>query len=102
MLNRGMPIRAVLFDVDGTLLDTTEFIYQGFDHALTLANLRPRTRAEYATVMGKSLAATYELLVPGCDAEALCEVHRSWQDRNLHLAMPFPDAALVLLSLIHI
>ena len=27
-------IRAVLFDIDGTLLDTREFILQSFEHAL--------------------------------------------------------------------
>ena len=34
MMTTFSRIQAVLFDVDGTLLDTTAFIYGGFDHTL--------------------------------------------------------------------
>jgi pyrophosphatase PpaX len=93
------PLRAVLFDVDGTLLDTTEFIYGGFDHAIAAHGFPPRGRDEYAATMGKTLDHSYTLLAPGCDPVQLRETHRAWQLGNLHLAVPFPDAAPVLAAL---
>lgn len=93
------PVRAVLFDVDGTLLDTTEFIYQGFDHALSAHGYATRSRAEYARLMGKTLDAGYRLLEPDCDTALLIAAHRAFQQQNLHLARPYPDAAPVLRAL---
>jgi HAD superfamily hydrolase (TIGR01509 family) len=95
----GIPPRAVLFDVDGTLLDTTEFIYQGFEHALAAHGHDPRGRHEYARVMGKPLEVCYELLAPDGDAMLLTETHRVWQAGNLHLARPYPEAERVLRAL---
>lgn len=91
--------RAVLLDVDGTLLDTTEFIYQGFEYALTTHGYAVRDRVALALVMGKPLADCYTALAPGCDADLLCETHRTWQQGNLHLSIPFPDAEPVLRAL---
>jgi pyrophosphatase PpaX len=91
--------RAVLFDVDGTLLDTTEFIYQGFEHALAVHGYPVRARAALARVMGQPLARCYSAFAPGCDADLLCETHRTWQQGNLHLAVPYPEAAGVLHAL---
>lgn len=91
-----VPLRAVLFDVDGTLLDTTEFIYGGFDHTLAAHGYPEVERTAYARVMGAPLGDCYAALAPGCDPELLCETHRTWQTGNLHLSVPFPDAAAVL------
>ncbi len=93
------PIRAVLFDVDGTLLDTTEFIYGGFDHTLAAHGHALVERADYARVMGKPLDVCYAELAPGGDPALLCETHRTWQTDNLHLAAAYPDAIAVLRTL---
>jgi pyrophosphatase PpaX len=87
---------AILFDVDGTLLDTTEFIYGGFDHTLTAHGHAPPDRAVYARVMGKPLEICYVELAPGSDPAVMCESHRTWQADNLHLAGAYPDADDVL------
>jgi HAD superfamily hydrolase (TIGR01509 family) len=92
-------VQAVLFDVDGTLLDTTEFIYGGFDHTLAAHGYPPAERAAYARVMGKTLVDGYVALAPGCDADLLIETHRAWQAVNLHLSVPYPDAVQVLRTL---
>jgi 2-phosphoglycolate phosphatase len=89
-------LRAVLFDVDGTLLDTTEFIYGGFDHTLAAHGHAPSERADYARVMGKPLDVCYMELAPGGDPVLLCETHRTWQADNLHLSIAFPEAEEVL------
>lgn len=84
------PIQAVLFDVDGTLLDTTEFIYQGFVHTLAHHGHQPRTREELGAIMGQGLDRCYAALAPGDDPAVLVETHRSWQGENLHLSVSFP------------
>lgn len=93
------PIRAVLFDVDGTLLDTTEFIYGGFDHTLATHGHPAVERTAYARVMGKPLEVCYVELAPGCDPVLLCETHRTWQGGNLHLSVPFGETVEVLRTL---
>ena len=98
-MNTATSLRAVLFDVDGTLLDTTEFIYQGFEHALRTHGYPVRRREDFARVMGRTLSAGYLELAPGCDDALLCRTHRAFQTRNLHLARPYPDAAVVLSAL---
>ena len=90
------PLSAVLFDVDGTLLDTTEFIYGGFDHTLAAHGHAPTERTAYARVMGKPLDVCYIELAPGGDPVLLCETHRVWQADNLHLSVAFPEADAVL------
>jgi pyrophosphatase PpaX len=89
-------VRAVFFDVDGTLLDTTEFIYGGFDHTLAAHGHPMVERAGYARVMGKPLEVCYAELAPGCDPVLLCETHRTWQADNLHLSVPFSETVAVL------
>lgn len=98
-MDREAQLRAILFDVDGTLLDTTEFIYQGFEHALRMHGYPARDRADFARVMGRTLSAGYLELAPGCDDAVLCQTHRAFQTQNLHLARPYPDAVVVLRTL---
>lgn len=95
----NFPIQAVLFDVDGTLLDTTEFIYGGFDHTLAAHGHTPVERARYARVMGKPLDVCYVELAPDGDPALLCETHRTWQAGNLHLSVAYPEADAVLRTL---
>lgn len=91
--------RAVLFDVDGTLLDTRDFILGGFEHALATHGHAARTRAELAAVVGRTLHEGYPLVAPGCDPPRMIETHRAWQRENLHLALPFPDTVPTLAAL---
>jgi len=46
--------RLVLFDVDETLLDTAEFIYQAYEHTLRTHRLSITPRDQMATAMGKT------------------------------------------------
>ena len=94
-----LPARAVLFDVDGTLLDTSEFIYGGFEHALAAHGLPVPDRAALAAVIGPPLALCYQLLVPAGDLASLIASHRAWQLDNLELCRPFPGAVAVLREL---
>lgn len=47
-------IEAVLFDVDGTLLNTKEFIYQAYEYTFRLHNLPEIPRDELDRMMGET------------------------------------------------
>lgn len=91
-----MRISAVLFDVDGTLLDTEAYIFGAFDAALASAGLPPGTHLAYRAVVGLPLEECYRRLAPDHDPEALCEVHRQWQRQHLELVRAFPGARALL------
>ena len=92
-------IEAVVFDVDGTLVDTSEFIVQAHEYALKHHNLSVRTREEIMSQVGKKLEDCYAFLAPGEDIERLMETHRGFQAENLSLVRPFEHAADILAHL---
>jgi len=89
-------IRAVLFDIDGTLLDTFDFIYGAFEHAFDVHGIPRLPREEISQLMGGPLEEVYSKMAPGHDAATLAETHRQFQENNLHLTKPFPDTIKVL------
>src|SRR2546430_12789406 len=70
-------VRAVLFDVDGTLLDTFDFIYGAFEHAFEVHGVPLLTREEISILMGGPLEEIYATMAAEFDAKALSETHRS-------------------------
>lgn len=85
-------IQTVLFDVDGTLLDTTEFILQAYEYTLKQFNyLKPDFRKNMITLFGAPLTECYKVLAPDGNNQELCVVHDTWQNENLHLVQPFPS-----------
>jgi pyrophosphatase PpaX len=83
------PITTVLLDIDGTVLDTREFILAAFEHAFAHHELACPPRAELSMRVGEPLDAIYRAYC-GELAAAFVESHRSFQKENLHLAAPFP------------
>jgi pyrophosphatase PpaX len=92
-------VAAVLFDVDGTLLDTGDYIFGAFDAALTAEGHGRLDAGAYRAVAGQPLPECYQRLAPGGDVEALCERHRTWQADHLDLVRPMPGARDVLVAL---
>lgn len=93
-------IKAIVFDIDGTLLDTTEFIFQSFEHTFKHHNLPLLTRPEIHNHMGHALPDMYVSIAPDyMDHAALVETHRSFQEKNLHLSTPFLHTLETLLEL---
>jgi pyrophosphatase PpaX len=93
-----MKYKAVLFDVDGTLLDTTEYIYQAFEHALKKHH-QPQSRERLQKVMGKPLDLCYQMLTELEDVELLMEAHRQFQLDHSELSKPFPSTVSTLKTL---
>lgn len=74
-----MPkIQAVVFDVDGTLLNTFEHIIQAFEVVLPQHGVKP-DREAIRTVIGKTLIDCYRTLVPQGDHEAMKSLHHETQ-----------------------
>jgi len=90
-------IQVILFDVDGTLLDTREFILQAFEHTLKTHNLPLHPRTFISTLIGPPIADAYRQLAPEFeDIMILRQTHRDFQFKNLQLSIPFPKSLDVL------
>jgi len=90
-----MAFRTLLLDVDGTLLDTREFIYSAFEHTIRTAGLPPTDRLELQRVMGLPLEEIYGSM-GAADPWAMVAAHRAFQGKNLHLSFAFSGVAEVL------
>lgn len=78
-----MALRAALFDFDGTLVDTTEMIYQGLRHATAEVLGREIPRDELMSGVGTPLPRQMELLV-GEVPERTVLVERLLESYRLH------------------
>ena len=83
---------AVLFDVDGTLLDSADYVLGAVEYTLRIHGRTPPPREQIAVLMGPPLDHCYGLLAPGMDPAPLVVTHRAWQRERMNLAKPFPKA----------
>ncbi len=82
-------ITLVIFDVDGTLLDTSEFIYQAYEHTLKEHGVPLQNRAVVGSIIGRKLEDCYAFLAPDTATDVLSATHRAFQDKNTTLVRPF-------------
>ena len=94
----SMHIGSVLFDVDGTLLDTTEFIFSAYEHALSALELPVPTRAQLTVTIGTPLEEIYRGLA-GTRADEGIELHRAFQSERVGAVPAFPGTSEVLVKL---
>ena len=92
-------ILGILFDVDGTLLNTEEYIFQAFEHAFRHHGLANVPRKTLATLMGTPLEDVYEKVCPTGDATVLSATHREFQRHNENLVQVFPGVVEALKTL---
>ncbi|WP_430791020.1 pyrophosphatase PpaX [Virgibacillus flavescens] len=74
-----MKIHTILFDLDGTLIDTNELIIASFFHTFEHYNL-PITREEILPFIGPSLKDTFDKVSPDNSAEMV----QTYRKHNLH------------------
>ncbi|OGI65664.1 hypothetical protein A3H53_02040 [Candidatus Nomurabacteria bacterium RIFCSPLOWO2_02_FULL_40_10] len=90
-------ITTLLFDIDGTILDTREFILQATEHALTTLNYPVPKRSVISKLVGIPFLKYYfKLSGSEKDAEKLMNTHREFQRFNFHLAKLFPNTCKTL------
>lgn len=83
-----MRISAVIFDMDGTIIDSREIVLGAFKHVLEEFGEKYDEKTVSVHV-GKLLENTYKDLLPKHDVAALADLHRSWQHDNKHLLKKF-------------
>ncbi len=108
-----MPIRTLLLDLDGTVLDTREFILSAMIHAMeehqvagpSREDLRayvdgsPRPEVAWLlSLVGLPIEEIYARIAGG-DPARLVESHRAFQAQHLELVTAFPGAEETLASL---
>lgn len=74
-----MKFKGVLFDLDGTLIDTSNLIIRSFQHTFNLHYGRPLTPEEVYAFFGKPLKAALEHYGPG----KVEELTRTYREFNL-------------------
>jgi HAD superfamily hydrolase (TIGR01509 family) len=91
-------IGAIVFDMDGVILDSREFIGRAFEDVLAARGLTV-TPEQMSKVTGKPVHAMYEFFAPGHDSAELTKAHMAHHDQNLHLLKDYTGAAEVLTAL---
>jgi pyrophosphatase PpaX len=91
-------LKAVLWDLDGTLIDTKPLIVGSFEHTSKAHGLPVITREMIHALGGASLRGTYHHYCPDVDIEALVLTHCEFQNRHMHLVSPFPDTVSTLVE----
>lgn len=71
-----MPVRAVLFDFDGTLADSYAAITASVNFVRSTLQLPPLTMAEVRPFVGRGLPYLLEHIVPGIDIDTGIQLYR--------------------------
>ncbi len=89
----GAPLKAVLFDFDGTLVDTMELIHQSMRHATSEVLGRALTREELMANVGQPLPVQMKAFDPEKVIELL-EAYRLYNEEHHEaLIREYPDVA---------
>jgi phosphoglycolate phosphatase len=94
-------VRALVLDVDGTVLDSADGIVAGFRHALTAVGVAPPPDATLRSDLGPPLVTLLPALgVPAARLTEAVEAYRAFYlSEGLHQATPYEDVAPVLSAL---
>ena len=77
-------MKLVIFDVDGTLVDSQHFIVEAQTRAFVAHGLPVPSRAEMLSIVGLSLVQAFEQLVPDGPAASLAQAYRdAWSVMRL-------------------
>ena len=76
-----LPIRTVLFDLDGTLIDSVRLILDSYHHTLATHGLPPRTDEEWLAGVGTPL--TVQFAAWGGDPDTLEALIATYREYNL-------------------
>jgi len=94
--SRISPINAVLFDLDGTLLDTTAAIIASLRHTVELFTGKPPDMDQIRPLMGLPLTDTLAILVPGRVEEAVAAYVKHNISVHKDLVKPYPGVNLTI------
>ncbi len=93
-------ITTILFDLDGTLLDTREAIFQAFVHSLTTLGHKVPSKEEMFLHVGKEFSEMVAGVVGSMENnKEIKELMTNFQFQNLHLVAVYSGTAEVLKEL---
>lgn len=75
-------INTVLFDFDGTIMDTNELILQSWQHTFRTVEGKERPEEEILETFGEPLHVTMEKVLPHLPAEEGAKIYRSYHYDN--------------------
>lgn len=85
------PITTVLFDFDGTIMNTNDVIIQSWQHLFRTVEGKERPLEEITRTFGEPLFVTMEKIMPGLTVEEGVAIYRSFMTENfLQMIHPFP------------
>lgn len=97
---RPMRFPTVLFDLDGTLVNSIELIVRSADHAFRSRPGPRPSRAEIMAAIGRPLVAQFSEYASGEELDAYVAAYREYQLRHHDdLTTPYPGISDVLESL---
>ena len=73
-------VKAILFDFDGTLVDTSEGIIQTFNSVMSRFGLHPWPRRRITAGIGKPLATLFKEIRPECRPFQLQEMLKAYEE----------------------
>lgn len=96
--------QTVIFDLDGTLLNTLDDLTSSTNHALAEYGLPPRTTDEVRAFVGNGIANLIRLAVPaGSDERLMRQVHDAfdahYSTHSLDATAPYPEVCKLLARL---
>lgn len=83
--------KAVLFDFDGTLMDTTPIVVRSWNHTTRAILGRELPMEELAQTFGEPILDTCKKLFPGTDPEAAAKMYRDYQNSEKDLEIHMMD-----------
>lgn len=95
-----MPLRAVLFDFDGTLVDTLDDIADAMNHALVANDLAPHPTEAYRALVGEGVGRLVERALPEdrlhLHDAVMAELGAYYTDHMLDKSRPYPGVPAML------
>lgn len=82
--------KVVLFDIDGTIIDSWDFIYGAFKYTVDFHGLKHPTEEFMKSTMGKSLSDFYQAAFPMHDHILLGQTHHNYQLTKFNSVKLFP------------
>lgn len=85
-------IKAVLFDLDGVLADSRDWIYGAYQHSLSKHGFHLTNEEIHKRAGGNELTVCYKRITGLDNVDSFVSVHKDFQQQHFYLIKPFAGA----------